>query len=329
MKHFYASLALLCSLLFSGAQAATYQPLIEVAELNTALGLDSSLTLLDIRSPDDYAAGHIPGALSAPYGKWRGPADNPGQLADEAYFEQLLRQLGIAGQEPIVVYSSGADQTDFGATARVYWTLKYLGLTDLSILNGGLQQWQSLQQTKGLQQSQALSSEPANKSSTSVPSQIEVRTQPQLVIFKEELLNKIAQQDSNYQLLDARPPAFYQGQVKAPTASTEGTIATAQSLPFAQWFNEQDNRVRPVAEIKELVQAQGLDQAPETVSFCNTGHWAATNWFVLSELAGLTDVRLYPASLAEWTQDSSSLPMDNTPSRLQQIKTQFSKLVDE
>lgn len=323
MKHLYASLALLCSLLFSSAQAATYQPLIEVAELNTALGLDSSLTLLDIRSPDDYAAGHISGALSAPYGKWRGPADNPGQLADEAYFEQLLRQLGITGQEPIVVYSSGADQTDFGATARVYWTLKYLGLTDLSILNGGLQQWQSLQH------SEALTSAPANRSRPIQSSQIEVRTQPQLVIFKEELLNKIAQQDSNYQLLDARPPTFYQGQVKAPTASTTGTIATAQSLPFAQWFNEQDNRVRPVAEIKELVQAQDLDQAPETVSFCNTGHWAATNWFVLSELAGLTDVRLYPASLAEWTQDSSSLPMDNTPSRLQQIKTKFSKLVDE
>lgn len=325
MKHLFVSLLLLCGLLATHAQAARYQPLIEATELNTALSLDSSLTLIDIRSPEDYAAGHIRGALSAPYGQWRGPANNPGQLADDAYFEQLLRQLGITGQEPIVVYSSGADQTDFGATARVYWTLKYLGLSDLSILNGGFQHWQSLQQANGLQQSQA--STVANR--TVVSSEIEVHTQPQLVIFKEELLNKIAQQDNHYQLLDARPPAFYQGQVKAPTASTVGTIATAKSLPFGQWFNEQDNRLRPIAEIKERVQAQGLDQAPETVSFCNTGHWAATNWFVLSELAGLEDVRLYPASLAEWTQDPASLPMENTPSRLEQIKTKFSKLVTE
>ena len=65
------------------------------------------------------------------------------------------------------------------------------------------------------------------------------------------------------------------------------------------------------------------------MSFCNTGHWAATNWFVLSELAGLKDVRLYPASLAEWTQDKKSLPMENTPSRLEQIKAKFSKLVND
>ena len=323
MKHLYASLAVILCLVFSSAHAATYQPLLEVPELNTALSGETALKLIDIRSPEDYAAGHIAGAVSAPYGKWRGPADNPGQLADEAYFEQLLRQLGITAQQPIVVYSSGADQTDFGATARVYWTLKYLGLTDLSILNGGFKQWQQHRQ------SSAMTTDIANSSSPVQTSEYKVRTNPKLVIFKEELLNKITQQDNNYQLLDARPPAFYQGKAKAPTASTGGTIASAKSLPFAQWFNDQDNRVRPVAEIKELVQAQGLDQAPETVSFCNTGHWAATNWFVLSELAGLKEVRLYPASLAEWTQDSSSLPMENTPSRLEQIKTKFSKLVTE
>ncbi|MDY0207426.1 MAG: hypothetical protein RBR82_12515, partial [Pseudomonas sp.] len=85
---------------------------------------------------------------------------------------------------------------------------------------------------------------------------------------------------------------------------------------------------RPTAEIKALVREQGLDQAQETVSFCNTGHWAATNWFVLSELAGLKDVRLYPASLAEWTQDTAGLPMDNTPSRFEQLQAKFSKLVN-
>jgi len=37
-----------------------------------------------------------------------------------------------------VVVSSGKDVTDFGAAARVYWTLKVLGLKELSILNGGV-----------------------------------------------------------------------------------------------------------------------------------------------------------------------------------------------
>lgn len=316
MKSIYASVAFFLCLIFSSAQAATYQPLVEAQQLSQAIAAQPQLQLIDIRSPEDFAAGHILGARSAPYGQWRGPANNPGQLADDAYFQTLTRKLGLTDQQPIIIYSSGVDETDFGAAARVYWTLKYLGLTDLSILNGGFQQWQKAQQTITSDTTELKSSE------------LTVQSNPKLVIFKDELLEKITQQDTSYQLLDARPPLFYQGQVKAPTASTGGTIATAQNLPFGQWFNQGDTRIRPVAEIQELVRSQGLDQAAETVSFCNTGHWAATNWFVLSELAGLQDVRMYPASLAEWTQDKQSLPMANTPSRFEQIQAKFSQLVN-
>lgn len=317
MKHFYASLAFFLCLILGSAQAATLQPLLEAHELSTALASNAELQIIDIRSPEDYASGHIPNALSAPYGKWRGPADNPGQLSDDAYFQQLLRELGLTNNQPVVVYSSGADETDFGAAARVYWTLKYLGLSNLSVLNGGFSQWQAAQQSV------------ATEATPVQSSQLTVQSNPKLVIFKDELLDKITRQEATYQLLDARPPIFYQGQVKAPTASTGGTIASAQNTPFGQWFNQDDTRIRPVAEIKQLVRAQGLDQAQETVSFCNTGHWAATNWFVLSELAGVENVRLYPASLAEWTQTKDNLPMENTPSRLEQIKTKFSQLVSQ
>ena len=317
MKHLYASLAFFLCLILGHAQAATYQPLIEARELGQALNAQAELQIIDIRSPEDYAAGHIPNAVSAPYEQWRGPANNPGQLADNTEFQTLVRHLGLTDQQPIVVYSSGADETDFGAAARVYWTLKYLGLTELSILNGGFQQWQLAQL--------AISTDVTDVQA----SQLTVQSNPKLVILKDELLEKITQQNNNYQLLDARPPLFYQGKVKAPMSSIGGTIATAQNTPFQQWFNSNDTRIRPVADIKELVRAQGLDQAQETVSFCNTGHWAATNWFVLSELAGLKDVRLYPASLAEWTQDQTSLPMDNTPSRLEQVQAKFSKLVND
>ncbi|HZJ95687.1 MAG TPA: sulfurtransferase [Thiopseudomonas sp.] len=315
MKHLYASLAFFFVLLFNTAHASSYQPLIETQQLSAALDDQAQLQIIDIRSPDAYAAGHIPGAISAPYGQWRGPAHNPGQLSSDDAFQQLLRQLGLTDQQPIVVYSSGDDETDFGATARVYWTLKYLGLTKLSILNGGFREW-----TKAQQQ---ISSE----ASAITASQYSVRSNPQLAIFKDELLEKITEQNPVHQLLDSRPPLFYQGKVKAPTASVGGTIATAQNTPFTQWFNQADTRVRPVAEIKQLVREQGLDQAQETLSFCNTGHWAATNWFVLSELAELPQVRLYPASMAEWTQSEVSLPMDNTPSRLEQVKTKFAQLV--
>lgn len=315
MKRFFLGLIFSLSWLIGSLEAATYQPLLEAQQLSAALEVNPALQVIDIRSPADYAAGHIPGAISAPYGKWRGPANNPGQLADKAYFETLVQQLGLTDKQPILVYSSGANETDFGAAARVYWTLKYLGLTDLTLLNGGFVQWQ-----------QAL--QPIETTVTQLEkSQYAVQVNNRLAIDKNELLEKITQQDKNYQLLDSRPPAFFQGKMKAPMATTGGTIATAENIPFQQWFNSYDTRIRSVHEIKQLVAEQGLDQAPETVSFCNTGHWAATNWFVLSELAGLQDVRMYPASLAEWTQSPLGLPMDNTPSRWEQIQTKFAKLV--
>jgi len=307
----------LFSLVIGNLQAASFQPLLEVQQLSAALETNTALHIIDIRSPADYAAGHIPGAVSAPYGKWRGPANSPGQLADKAHFEQLVQQLGLTDKQPIVVYSSGANETDFGATARVYWTLKYLGLTDLTLLNGGFKQWQ--------QALQAVETT-ANKVE---PSQYAVQVKDRLAIDKDELLARINQQDTSYQLLDARPPSFFNGQKKAPMATTGGTIATAENIPFQQWFNSYDTRLRSAHEIQQLVKEQGLDQAAETVSFCNTGHWAATNWFVLSEVAGLPDVRLYPASLAEWTQSTVGLPMENTPNRWEQIQAKFSKLVSE
>ena len=44
------------------------------------------------------------------------------------------------------------------------------------------------------------------------------------------------------------------------------------------------------------------------MSYCNTGHWAATDWFVLHELLGRKDARLYAGSMVEWT--SNAQPAD-------------------
>lgn len=296
------------------AHAATVKPLLDEQELQAILNTPE-LVVVDIRSPEAYQAGHIPHAISAPYAKWRGPAHNPGQLATPEYWQELAQQLGLDSDQHIVVYSSGDSTTDFGAAARVYWSLKYIGLPYLSVLDGGIQQWQRA----GFELEQSVNQP--------VASHYQVRLNPSILIAQDELVNQLNEpQGTAWQLIDARPPAFYQGEVKAPTASIPGTIQGAQNAEHQQWFRESDTRLKPQAEIMQQVHAQGLDQARETVSFCNTGHWAATNWFVLSEVAGLPNVRLYPASLAEWTQSEQALPMENTPSRWQQIREQVSKL---
>ena len=57
------------------------------------------------------------------------------------------------------------------------------------------------------------------------------------------------------------------------------------------------------------------------LSRCNSGHWAAINWFALSELAGIDNTRLYAESMVEWSNAGG--PMMNQPSRLQFYWMQF------
>ena len=122
------------------AQAHAAQPLLSPQELQSRLA-DPQVRVIDIRDARSYAADHIPGAVNAPYGQWRGPADNPGELPALPKLTQLVQRLGLGPTSHAVVVSSGADATDFGASARVYWTLKVLGLKELSILNGGVKGW--------------------------------------------------------------------------------------------------------------------------------------------------------------------------------------------
>src|SRR5699024_9597118 len=117
------------------------QPLLSPAELETIVD-QPDVRVIDIRPAQQYAAGHVPGAVSAPYPQWRGPANNPGQLPPVKDLAALVRNLGLTTDMHAVVVSTGKNASAFGGSARVYWTLKYLGLTNLSILNGGYNAWQ-------------------------------------------------------------------------------------------------------------------------------------------------------------------------------------------
>jgi thiosulfate/3-mercaptopyruvate sulfurtransferase len=70
----------------------------------------------------------------------------------------------------------------------------------------------------------------------------------------------------------------------------------------ATFYDEKTNRLKPRAELASL--AATLPAGP-ALTYCNTGHWAATDWFVLSELLGRKDVRLYYGSMVDWTSNAS------------------------
>ena len=300
------------SLFLGSPLPASAQPLLSPAELSARLS-EPRLRVVDIRDGKDdagstpYEAGHIAGALSAPYSKWRGPKDNPGKLPSEDALAAVIQKLGIDAATPVVVVYEGANATDFGAAARVYWTLKAAGVQNLSILNGGVKAWRAA--------NLPLTTEAA----TVAPSRYTVKIDPKLVATQEEVARVLG--NKRWRLLDARPSAYFLGETRHVAAKTPGTLAGAKNVDNAVWFAKGSGALLPASDVKRIAREAGVQADQPTVSFCNTGHWAATNWFVLSEVLGQTDVKLYPESTVGWS--NAELPMANVPSRIAQFWLQL------
>jgi len=270
-------------LLFSATGAWAWGPLTAPeADFGDAL-------VLDIRSPDDFDRGHIPGAVNTPYGEYRGPGSNPGRVPDLADLQETLRDAGATYGRPVLVVHQGKNSSDFGAAARVYWTLKSAGFGELSILNGGFNAWLDL----GL--------EPSTDESDPAPSDITLTWSDRWMIDSAGV-EKVVDGESEAVLLDARPKDFFTGQKKHNAAREAGTLRGALNLVQSSWFSGGSPVIAPseemISTVREIAAEKG--DAP-LVSFCNTGHWAATNWFAASELAGIENVRLYPESMVGWT----------------------------
>ncbi len=289
----------LAATLFAGVCSAAlsapdgWKPLLEPEELFALLEADSGIRVVHVSG--NFEAGHIPGSVHAPYASWRGPPRNPGALRSPEAFGELVRSLGIAADTPVVVVHSGANATDMGTAARVYWTLRSLGLEDLALVNGGFAAWVAADLP--------VSTEPVSVT----PSDFVAQWSENWRVSTDEIEALV--DSGGASLVDARPQNFFEGRFW--TIARPGTIPGATNLTFEDWF--EGSRMRTAQEVTEIAAARG-HEASLTVSFCNTGHWAAINWFALSEVAGVPNTRLYAESMAEWT--AAGRPLDNAPFRI-------------
>lgn len=281
-------------------QAAALSPIIEAADLN-ALVQQQAVKVVDIRGDAKaFAQAHITGSVQIPYGKFRGPADNPGKLPE---LKQLAAVLGAAGldlSDAVVVAHEGKNSTDFGAAARVYWTLKSVGFQNLAVLNGGV---------KGYQGAGFAMASGVPQVSTTAP---ELQFNDQWYASTADVQAETQSQGSR--LLDARPADFFNGKAWHGAASKPGALPGADNFAFDAFFAPKSPLLKSQGDVVEIVKANGLDTA-NTISYCNTGHWAATNWFVLSEVAQVPDVKLYAESMVAWS--NADQPMDNVPSAIE------------
>ena len=135
---------------------------------------------------------------------------------------------------------------------------------------------------------------------------------------------KAVGKDSGITLLDGRNEPQYYGEAKHPKAAKAGRIPGAQLLFQETAYDVSANRLKSATELESLYAEVATDQP--VISYCNTGHWAATNWFVLSEVLGRKDVKLYDGSMVEWTASAGNA-LETGKSNLEKIKGFFKSIL--
>ena len=235
-------------------------------------------------------AGHIPGAVHSDYDKagWRVTRNNvPLMVPTVAELEKLIGEIGIDEDKAVVVVPAGVNVLDFGAAARVYWTLKAMGHKRVSILDGGFAAWRA---------------DAANPIETGrrapSPSIFTAEVDKSLLATADEV--EAGLRNGGATLIDARPATFFTGKDKHDKALAYGHLPGAHSVDSALLYDDKTNRLK---SRDELARAFADVPAGPATSYCNTGHWAATDWFVLSEILGRKDVKLFAGSMVEWTAD--------------------------
>jgi len=290
------AMAVLSAFIASAAAAESVTPLVTIGWLKQHL-TDPDVFVLDIRSAIDgggseaYQKGHVPGAVHSDYDKagWRVTRGGvPFMLPTLAGLEKLIGETGIDEDTHVVVVPAGVHYTDFGSAARTYWTLKVAGVSKVSILDGGYAAWAA--------DRNAIETGPSKPS----PKIFTASLNKALLAERGDVQQ--IEQSGGATLIDARPASFFAGREKAPAARAYGHIAGAVNVDSATFYDSNTNRLKPQAELAAI--AAELPAGP-AVAYCNTGHWAATDWFVLSELLGRKDVRLYYGSMVDWTSDAS------------------------
>ena len=236
--------------------------------------------------------GHIPGATLVSYKQVRAKHKIDGQtvtrmLPAKADFEKLMQQSGVNQDSAIVIVSRGYDNDDLTMATRLYWTLKYYGHDNMGILDGGMAQW--------LTDGRKFAAGPGKPVSGNWRAGEERRG---ILAITDDVT--AAMKAGSSRLVDTRLISQYLGTWKKSYVYNEGHIPGAKSFP-----NELMNplgmpaRFLPGDELRQLMQAMNIDMDADTITYCNSGHLASGGWFIMSELLGKKNVRLYDGSMHE------------------------------
>jgi thiosulfate/3-mercaptopyruvate sulfurtransferase len=257
--------------------------------------------IIDTRSPEAYAAGHIPGAVNLhDIFTFLATSSKEGLEELRGKFADAFAATGLSGEEVAVIYEDSMN-TGFGQSCRGYFLLQFLGYPKAAILHGGYQAWLAEELP----------------TTTEVPTP-EVKpfsideSAASVMLTKDDML--YALDNSDIVKLDVRDVDEWVGTSSSPYGidfcPRKGRIPGAVWL---EWYRMmKPGEEVPVFKSKEEIQAEcatvGIDPESTVYLYCFKGA-RASNTFVALKEAGVKDVRLYFGSWNEWSRDES-LPIE-------------------
>ncbi|CAN7403795.1 sulfurtransferase [Knoellia sp. LjRoot47] len=270
--------------------------LITPGELASAIDA-GTVRVLDVQyslagdGPALYAVAHVPDAphldLDAVLA---GPPGEGGRhpLPDPAVLEAGLRAVGVDDGDTVVVY----DQQTSLASARAWWVLRWAGITDVRVLDGGLAAWRA---SGGAVTTEVPVVEPGT-----------VTVRPgSVAVLDADGAARVAMDGI---LLDSRAGERFRGETE-PIDAVAGHIPGARNAPMAEQL-EADGRFRSADELRAYFAGLGVTDAGEVGTSCGSGVTAAHTALAL-HLAGFEAVP-YVGSWSHWITDPDR-PVETGP----------------
>ncbi|MEP3436457.1 MAG: 3-mercaptopyruvate sulfurtransferase [Hoeflea sp.] len=230
----------------------------------------------------DYAMSRIPGAVFFDQDEIVDTASGlPHTIAGPEQFSRAVGKLGLTGTDTIVVY----DGPGMFTAPRVWWLLRLFGASNVFVLDGGFDSWKD----RGL------------------PTETGTPETPEAAVFNAtrdgnavtgfDAMRSIVDSKSS-QIADARGPGRFEGTEPEPRAGMRsGHMPGARNIPF-QALSE-GGKLKPVNELREILESSGLDLNRPVVTTCGSGVTAAVITLALQSI-GHRDNTLYDGSWSEW-----------------------------
>jgi 3-mercaptopyruvate sulfurtransferase SseA len=305
---------------FPAREAPNYQGLVSVSWLKGLLDYQNSgfqtprpatyrnerFVILEaswatLEKATDYHRGHIPGAIhfntddlenGSP--RWR--------LREAAELQQAIGRAGITPDTTVIVYGE-----KLIAAARVWWVLKYAGVADVRLLDGGFAAWAEA----GYPVEKEVRLPQSVEFSAPVASQLLATTD-----YVRQRLHK-----SNVWLADVRSVAEFTGRISGYSyLEAKGRIPSATHLgdgdDGAYLYKQRDGRLKPSAEILAHWQGQGIFAAKdggrfekEVIFYCGGG-WRSSVAYFYAWLLGLENIRNYSDGWSGWSTEYVADPQN-------------------